>query len=397
MDQFVDSERANLITENKARMYTLRLKSPFSSSKEVYPNYPFDNGNNANSIELGRYVSQHCHSRSTSDTENREKLQARRKLYIAAIICLIFMIGEVVGGYFAHSLAIMTDAAHLLTDFGSMLVSLFSLWISTRPATKTMNFGWHRSEILGAFLSVISIWAVTAVLVYLAIQRLISKDFEIESHVMLITSGCAIGVNIIMAVILHQSNPFHSHSLHYAAGYEELENSRVDENASQPNQLGNTSVRAAFIHVIGDLFQSIGVFVAATVIFFKPAYKIADPISTFFFSIFVLATTITILRDVFRVLMEGTPKGLEFNSVKEVLLSVRGVKAIHSLQLWALTLNQHLLSVHIAIAEDADAQTVLKECTDILRSKFSFHTTTIQVEKFSEDMLECSQCQDPKD
>lgn len=396
MDQFVDSERANLITESKARMYTLRLKSPFSSSKEVYPNYPLDNGNNANSIELERYVSQHCH-RSASDTENREKLQARRKLFIAAIICLIFMVGEVVGGYFAHSLAIMTDAAHLLTDFGSMLVSLFSLWISTRPATKSMNFGWHRSEILGAFLSVLSIWAVTAVLVYLAIQRLISKDFEIESHVMLITSGCAVGVNIIMAVILHQSTPFHSHSHHYAAGYEELENSRVDEHSSHPNHLGNTSVRAAFIHVIGDLFQSIGVFVAATIIFFKPAYKIADPISTFFFSIFVLCTTITILRDVFRVLLEGAPKGLTFNSVKEVLLSVRGVKAVHNLQLWALTLNQPLLSVHIAIEENADAQTVLKETTEILRSKFSFHTTTIQVEKFTEDMLDCSQCQDPKD
>lgn len=80
--------------------YLIRLLclccSPFSSSKEVYPNYPLDNGNNANSIELERYVSQHCH-RSASDTENREKLQARRKLFIAAIICLIFMVGEVVG------------------------------------------------------------------------------------------------------------------------------------------------------------------------------------------------------------------------------------------------------------------------------------------------------------
>ncbi|XP_072355108.1 zinc transporter 2 isoform X2 [Scyliorhinus torazame] len=346
MDQFVDSEKANLITENKARMYSLRLKSPFSSSKEVYPNYPFDNGNSANSIELERYASQHCHSRSTSDIENREKLQARRKLYIAAIICLIFMVGEVV-------------------------------------------------EILGALLSVLSIWAVTAVLVYLAVQRLISKDFEIESHVMLITSGCAVGVNIIMAVILHQSNPSHSHG--HAFGYEELENSTADESSSRQNYLGNTSVRAAFIHVIGDLFQSIGVFVAAIVIFFKPAYKIADPICTFFFSIFVLGSTITILKDVFRVLMEGTPKGMDFNSVKEVLLSIKGVKAMHSLQLWALTLNQPVLSVHIAIEENADAQIVLKEATEILRSKFTFHTTTIQVETFSEEMLDCSQCQDPKD
>ncbi|GCB72829.1 hypothetical protein scyTo_0002211 [Scyliorhinus torazame] len=198
-----------------------------------------------------------------------------------------------------------------------------------------------------------------------------------------------------MAVILHQSNPSHSHG--HAFGYEELENSTADESSSRQNYLGNTSVRAAFIHVIGDLFQSIGVFVAAIVIFFKPAYKIADPICTFFFSIFVLGSTITILKDVFRVLMEGTPKGMDFNSVKEVLLSIKGVKAMHSLQLWALTLNQPVLSVHIAIEENADAQIVLKEATEILRSKFTFHTTTIQVETFSEEMLDCSQCQDPKD
>uniref|UniRef100_A0A4W3JIR8 Probable proton-coupled zinc antiporter SLC30A3 n=1 Tax=Callorhinchus milii TaxID=7868 RepID=A0A4W3JIR8_CALMI len=352
---------------------------------------------NTNSIELERYVSQHCHTRISSEIENREKQQARRKLYVAAIVCLIFMVGEIVGGYFAHSLAIMTDAAHLLTDFGSMLVSLFSLWISARPATKAMNFGWHRSEILGALVSVLSIWVVTGVLVYLAIQRLISKDFEIEGHVMLITSGCAVGVNIIMAVILHQSTPLHSYVHRHSHGggfsYEKLENGAVDSCTTGAGHHGNTSVRAAFVHVIGDLLQSIGVFVAAIIIFFKPSCKIADPISTFLFSIFVLGTTSTILKDVFRVLMEGTPKGMNFNVVKDVLLSIEGVKAMHSLHLWSLTLSQSVLSVHIAI----DAQTVLKEATDSLQSKFTFHTTTIQVEKYSDDMLDCTQCQDPKD
>ncbi|CAJ0951135.1 unnamed protein product [Ranitomeya imitator] len=100
-------------------------------------------------------------------------------------------------GYIAHSLAIMTDAAHLLTDFASMMISLFALWMSSRPATKTMNFGWHRAEILGALLSVLSIWVVTGVLVYLAVERTISGNFEIEGEAMLITSGCAVAVNIM--------------------------------------------------------------------------------------------------------------------------------------------------------------------------------------------------------
>nr|WLQ25299.1 solute carrier family 30 member 2 [Ctenopharyngodon idella] len=352
----------------------------------------------AGAIELKRPVGTHCHGKKTACDESHEKLIAKKKLYIASIVCLVFMIGEVIGGYLAHSLAIMTDAAHLLTDFGSMMVSLFSLWISSRPPTKRMNFGWHRSEILGALVSVMSIWIVTGVLVYLAIERIVKNDYEIEGHVMLVTSGCAVVVNIIMAYILHHSTTFHSHG----SGYH-----KIDENGISPvghghshsllGNHGNTSVRAAFIHVLGDLLQSFGVMVAAIIIYFRPEYKIADPICTFLFSVFVLGTTITILRDVFRILMEGTPKGIEFNSVKEVLLSLKAVKAMHSLHLWALTIGQSLLSVHIAIEENADPQSVLKEATELLQTKFGFYSTTIQVEPYCEDMIHCAQCQDPMD
>ncbi|XP_036406395.1 zinc transporter 2 [Megalops cyprinoides] len=398
MDTTVNSEKSHLINEKNAKMYSLKLKSPFSGSKEGYPNFPFENGDAAGAIELKRPVGAHCHGNKATCGESREKLIARKKLYIASLVCLVFMIGEVIGGYLAHSLAIMTDAAHLLTDFGSMMVSLFSLWISCRPPTKTMNFGWHRSEILGALVSVLSIWIVTGVLVYLAIERIVKNDYEIEGHVMLITSGCAVVVNIIMAYILHHSTTFHGHG----SGYQ-----KIDEGGVSPvghghshtllGSHGNTSVRAAFIHVVGDLLQSVGVMVAAIIIYFRPEYKIADPICTFLFSMFVLGTTLTILRDVFRILMEGTPKGVEFNSVKEVLLSLKAVKAMHSLHLWALTLGQSLLSVHVAIEENADPQSVLREATELLQTKFGFYSTTIQVEQYSEDMAYCSLCQDPMD
>uniref|UniRef100_A0A673CB51 Probable proton-coupled zinc antiporter SLC30A3 n=2 Tax=Sphaeramia orbicularis TaxID=375764 RepID=A0A673CB51_9TELE len=350
-------------------------------------------------IELKRPVGVHCHgTKALASEENVDKLLAKKKLYIASAVCLVFMIGEVIGGYLAHSLAIMTDAAHLLTDFGSMMVSLFSLWISSRPPTKTMNFGWHRSEILGAFISVMSIWIVTGALVYLAIERIVRNDYEIDGHVMLITSGCAVIVNIVMAYILHHSTTFHAHG----SGYHQ-----IDENGQSPvshghshtllSGHGNTSVRAAFIHVVGDLLQSVGVMVAAIIIYFRPEYKVADPICTFLFSVFVLCTTVTILRDVFRILMEGSPKGIEFNSVKEVLLSVKAVKSMHCLHLWALTLGQALVSVHLAIEEGADPQSVLQEATDLLHTKFGFHSVTIQVELYTEDMSHCLRCQDPSD
>ncbi|XP_030641933.1 zinc transporter 2-like [Chanos chanos] len=310
------------------------------------------------------------------------------------------MIGEVIGGYAAHSLAIMTDAAHLLTDFGSVLLSLFSLWISSRPATKRLNFGWHRSEILGAFLSVLSIWAVTAVLVFIAIQRIINDDYEIHREAMLITSGCAVVVNILMAFVLHYSPSSHSHAVSDGPDYLPIHHSSMSGHGhshGMGGSHGNTSVRAAFIHVVGDFLQSLGVLLAATIIYFWPEWKIADPICTFLFSFFVLGTTFTILKDVLRVLMEGTPQGIDFDSVKEVLLSVRGVKATHSLHIWALTLSQTMLSVHLATEERTNPQIVLMEVTKLLQTEFDLHSITIQIEMYSDDMASCAECQDPMD
>ncbi|NXA64704.1 ZNT8 protein, partial [Mohoua ochrocephala] len=151
-------------------------------------------------------------------------------------------------------------------------------------------------EILGALMSMTIIWMVTGVLTYLACMRLLRPDYDIDATVMLITSACAVLANILLSLILHQTGHGHSHG------------AKARERASAPLEkpaLSNASLRAAFVHAIGDLFQSISVLISALIIFFKPQYKIADPICTFVFSIFVLATTIPILRDILTVLMEG--------------------------------------------------------------------------------------------
>ena len=137
----------------------------------------------------------HCHSPDGSKSAMDNS--ARRKLIVACVLCLLFMIAEAVGGYLANSLAIATDAAHLLTDLASFLISLFSIWLSSRPASKKYNFGWHRAEVVGALTSVLMIWVITGILVYIAIQRLISKEYEINALIMLITAGIGVLVNIM--------------------------------------------------------------------------------------------------------------------------------------------------------------------------------------------------------
>ena len=135
----------------------------------------------------------HCHT----DRGEGIDTTARNKLILASVLCLFFMILEIVGGILANSLAIATDAAHLLTDFASFMISLFSLYVASRPSSTSMNFGWHRAEVIGATVSVLLIWVVTGILVYMAVERLITKEYEIDATIMLITSGIGVLFNIV--------------------------------------------------------------------------------------------------------------------------------------------------------------------------------------------------------
>nr|KAF6405669.1 solute carrier family 30 member 8 [Rousettus aegyptiacus] len=215
---------------------------------------------------------------------------------------------------------------------------------------------------------------MTGVLVYLACERLLYPDYQIKATLMIIVSGCAVAANIILSVILHQRRPSHSHK------------------AVQ----GNASVRAAFVHALGDLFQSISVLISALIIYFKPDYKIADPICTFVFSILVLVSTVTILRDLSILLMEGVPKNLNYNGVKELILAVDGVVSVHSLHIWSLTMNQVVLSVHVAAAS-WDSQAVRGEIAKALSNSFPVHLLTIQMESPADQDPNCLFCEDPRD
>nr|XP_009911907.1 PREDICTED: zinc transporter 8 [Haliaeetus albicilla] len=330
----------------------------------------------------------HCHGYSQAyENRKREQHQARRKLCVASVICIFFMIAEVTGEYIAGSLAVITDAAHILVDLTSFLISLFSLWLASKPPTKQLTFGWHRAEILGALMSMVIIWMVTGVLTYLASMRLLHPDYDIDATVMLITSACAVLVNILLSLILHQTGHGHSHG------------AQAREHVSAPPEkaaLSNASLRAAFVHTIGDLFQSISVLISALIIFFKPEYKIADPICTFVFSIFVLATTITILRDILIVLMEGISKGFAYDAVKARILAVEKVESVHNLHLWSLTMNQTILSAHVA-TDAVDSQKILRDITQALFEHYSFHSITIQIESGEDQKRDCFFCQEPRD
>lgn len=358
----------------------------------------------------------HCHGPDLSLAIERR--QAFNRLLSVALLCFLFMTAEWIGGYFANSLAIMSDAAHLLSDFGSFVVSLIAIRLSMRPATKNMTFGYHRTEVVGALVSVLVIWLVTGVLVFMAIERIRIGQYDVESDTMVVVASLGVCINIIMGIVLHGGcNVAHGHS-HSSLGSGSTCSSTTQlvppppptsspqlvptpPHSSAPHQPQsqptprNINVRAALVHVVGDLLQSVGVLIAALIIKWRPDCKIADPICTFVFSLIVLLTTCTVARDVFRILLEAAPRGISLTDVVGDICSVPGVLRVHSVNIWSLSVQRVAFTAHVVKKEDTDGEAVLSAVLCRLRCRHPHWSYTIQVESFQPTMDHCRLCQLP--
>ncbi|XP_071966285.1 proton-coupled zinc antiporter SLC30A2-like [Antedon mediterranea] len=358
-----------------------------------------ENGNNG----LKRELSAHCHSNMTAGRDHAvQRRTVRRKLIYASVVCLSFIVIEIIGGLLAGSLSILTDAAHLFSDFASFVISYFALVVAEKGPTRRLTWGWHRAEVLGAFLSVLMMWSITAILVTLAVIKIMKNNYEINATIMMITAAFAIFVNVIMLVVLHnQCKGRHAHGGSHGHIHLHNLNSESDDTANRGNETSNNNVniRAAILHVVGDFIQSIAVFIAALIIYIQPKYKIADPICTFIFSGLVLATTIQISKEIINVLMEAKPDAINFGEVSNSILELKGVTSLHDLRIWMITTDHVVCSVHLTVDsnEDINQETLLSDIRRILRVKFNISDSTIQIEKHRRSMINCELCTLPAD
>ena len=200
-----------------------------------------------------------------------ENKNAISKLVRICFFCATFMTIEFVGGYIAGSLAIMTDAAHLLSDLAGFLISMFSLFIAMRPANPSLTYGYHRSEVIGALSSILIIWVLTVWLITEAIDRIFHPR-EIIGLVMMGIATCGLIFNIIMSRVLAY-NPVPNVMDGKAIGQmnqeidEGLESPLLGEGFDENTGDDNPVIRAAYIHIIGDMIQSLGVLIAAIIIY----------------------------------------------------------------------------------------------------------------------------------
>ncbi|NXU11743.1 ZNT4 protein, partial [Pardalotus punctatus] len=331
----------------------------------------------------------------SSRRERSKQRKVKKRLTLAALLYLLFMTGELIGGYVANSLAIMTDALHMLTDLSGIILTLLALWLSAKSPTKRFTFGFHRLEVLSAIISVLLVYILMAFLLYEAVQRTIHMDYEINGDIMLITAAVGVAVNLIMGFLLNQSGHLHSHSHSHSHSHVPQSNS---SNTAQGSSHGHSSlaVRAAFVHALGDLVQSIGVLVAAYIIRFKPEYKIADPICTYVFSILVVFTTVRILCDTGVIILEGVPRHLNVDRIKEDLMKIEDVYSIEDLNVWSLTAGKTTAIVHLQLVPGSSSkwEDVQSKARQLLLNTFGMYKCSVQLQSYKQEMSKtCASCQ----
>ena len=386
------------IEQNDSLNYINGIKTLTHCSTKIVGEGSDNNDNKDLNIKFQQNSS--SEDESSIAEKNAEKYRkqqdnAIRKLIWVCVICTIFMIIEIIGGYIANSIAIMSDAAHLLSDLLGFMISILSIYISRKLAKNNMSYGYHRAEIIGALVSIVLIWALTLWLLYEATLRIISPP-KVDGFIMLIISIIGFSFNVIMGIVLVKSGVPHSHGLNKKCDHdhehdehdhdhhhehehdhssEEIALHEEDENEKKET---NVNVRASFIHILGDALQNIGVFIAGIIIFFFPKYSIVDPICTYIFSIIVGFTTINILKDCIFVLMEGSPVDIDIEALENDLKEIKGVKEIHDLHVWSLSIGKTSLSCHICCD---NPQKTLKRAKKMIKKKYKIDHITIQVEE----------------
>jgi len=264
--------------------------------------------------------------------------------------------------------------------------------LGTRKASKKYTFGLYRAEVIGALITVLIIWFVTGVLLYLACQRLVSGDFQVDPNPMIAVASCAVIFNIILGLLLNGQHHGHSHGSNSKHSHLIEENSE-DHTSSEEH----INIRAATIHVLGDLIQSIGVLISSVIIKIRPEYKNADPICTVLFSIIVVATTAKILKDTLNILLESNVDSTKnYDSIFNDLFNMENVVKVHDLHIWSLTTDQKILTVHLAVDSSikGTSEKVLQEAIKMLRNKHQIAKATVQVEEYNPSIMnECDQCQ----
>jgi cobalt-zinc-cadmium efflux system protein len=291
----------------------------------------------------------HSHAHSHAGCSHCEG-DSTRKLRLGVALTLAFVVGEAIAGYFAHSLALLSDAGHNFADAAALGFSWYALWIARKPSNRGMTFGYHRVGILAALVNAVSLVVIALLIFWEAIDRLRHPE-PVHGWLMIAVAAVAIGVNALIGFWLHGGA---AHDI---------------------------NVRSAYLHMIGDAVSAFGVVVAGVVVVVS-GWQLADPIVSFLIGGLILWSSWGTLKESVNVLLEGTPDGIDMTEVEAAIKHIAGVLDAHDLHVWMVGPGAIACSVHILVAEQTirEGQQILRAVVDELAHHFRINHTTVQVE-----------------
>jgi cobalt-zinc-cadmium efflux system protein len=272
----------------------------------------------------------------------------RRQLTIALVLILGFMAAEVVTGIVANSLALLSDAAHMLTDAAAIALSLVAIRLARRPAAGTMTFGLKRVEILSAQVNGITLLVLAAVIAIEGVRRLIDPP-GVDGALVLVVALAGIVVNLAATAVLARANR------------------------------QSLNVEGSFQHLLTDLYAFAGTAVAAAVILLT-GFNQADAIASLLVAGLMLYSAYGLLRDSGRVFLEASPKGVDPDRIGGLMAAQPGVVEVHDLHVWEVTSEFPALSAHVTVEADTDCHRTRLELSELIEREFGIHHTTLQVE-----------------
>ncbi len=263
-------------------------------------------------------------------------------------LTLTYMAAEVVGGILTGSLALLADAAHMLTDAAGLGLALLAIRFAAKAATPQKTYGYMRAEILSALANATFLLVVTGYILYEAYTRLVTPP-SVESGPMMIVAVIGLIVNLVSMRILSGGS---SESL---------------------------NVRGAYFEVLSDMLASVGVIAAALIIRYT-GWTIADPIIAAGIGLFIIPRTWRLLNETIHILLEGVPADIALSEVEASLSAIDNVTAIHDLHVWTITSGMNAMSVHLRVMAPAQSPGVLQSAKDVMKAKYKIEHVTIQIE-----------------
>lgn len=285
------------------------------------------------------------HSHTPAVSQDNE-----RRIFIAMLLTGGFMVAEVIGGLLSGSLALIADAGHMATDTAALALAWFAFRLSRRPADASRSYGYHRGEVLAAFVNGIAMMVLVAWIMIEAIQRLYTP-VAVLGGMMLWVAVAGLLVNCVAFWLLHSGSS------------------------------DNLNIRGAAVHVMGDLLGSIAAIFAAGIIILT-GWTPIDPLLSIVVALLVLRSAWFITRQSVHILMEGSPGNIDPDAIRSDLVEhIEDLQDVHHLHIWSLTQERNLVTLHARISENANSDDILKAISDRLQDKFRIQHITVQIEK----------------